>query len=143
MKQFVYDTPAVVNWMAGKMKYPVSWPEVVAIGLEKDGELVAGVAFENCGLADINMHVASEGKNWLTRDYLVRCFYYPFVELGLRRVTGLIPKKNERSLRFATGLGFRIEGVARHALPDDDVVITGMLKEECRFIPGYRHEQTR
>lgn len=135
MKTIVYDTPRVLAWMILRMKYPVSWPAAQAIGIARDGKLVGGVAFEGFGLADVNLHIVSEGKHWLTHEFLVHCFSYPFVQLGLRRVTGLIPASNHKSLRFAAKLGFKVEGIARHALPDDDIVIHGMLKEECRYIP--------
>lgn len=133
-KKVVYEKERVGEWAMRRMPYPTRWLAYEAIGLERDGELIAATIFENCSLADVNMHIVTEGSHWLTREYLARCFAYPFVQLNLRRVTGLIPRKNERSLRFARHLGFRIEGLARHALPDDDVIITGMLREECRYV---------
>ena len=131
----VFDSEAVAQWALSRMAYPTRWPHFQAIGLERDAGLVAAVIYENFSLADVNMHIVSEGKHWLSRKYLAVCFAYPFLQLGLRRVTGLIPAKNQQSLRFAKHLGFEVEGLARNALPDDDVVITGMLREECRFIP--------
>ena len=53
----------------------------------------------------------------------------------MRRVTALVPAKNTAALRFDLHLGFKQEGVVRHALPDDDIIILGLLREDCRFIP--------
>ena len=66
---------------------------------------------------------------------IVTCFMHPFAQWGLRRVTGLVPAKNTDALRFDLHLGFKQEGYLRHALPDDDLVLLGMLRENCRFIP--------
>jgi RimJ/RimL family protein N-acetyltransferase len=134
-KTIVYDTPRIVEWVKARQPLMPNWHDAVAIGLQQaDGELVGGVVYENFGLADVNMHVCGEG-NWLTREFLIRVFYYPFIECKLRRVTALVASRNQQTLRFCSSLGFQYEGRARHALPDDDVIIFGMLRAECRFIP--------
>lgn len=109
--------------------------DAYTIGLEKDGELVAVVVFDGFSACDCNVHVASDGTgHWLTREFLVCVFAYPFIQLGLRRVTGLIAAKNQAALRFNRKLGFTQEGVCRHGMPDDDLVVLGMLRSECRFL---------
>lgn len=105
-----------------------------AIGLEEDGDLIAVVVYNLFSGADISMHVAAVGgRRWMTREYLKAVFRYPFVQLGVRRVSGFVPSRNADAIRFNEHLGFQREGVMRHALPDDDVIVFGMLKEECRF----------
>lgn len=111
-------------------------PDAVAIGRARRGELVAVCAYDGFSDCDVNIHIASDGSRWwLTRHFLVSIFAYPFIQCGLRRVTGLVPGKNTQALRFNRKLGFQIEGRCRNALPDDDVVILGLLRSECRFIP--------
>lgn len=112
-----------------------------ALGRMKGGELVAVVVYDNFSEADCNMHIASDGsKRWLNRELLSAAFYYPFVQLKLRRVTGLVPAKNADALNFDRKIGFVVEGLCRHALPDDDIVVLGMLREHCPWIPPeYRH----
>ena len=105
------------------------------IGVERDGELVAVVVYDGFSECDCNMHIASDGLgNWLSRELLVRAFAYPFIQLGFRRVTGLVPARNAAALQFDQHLGFEYEGRCRNALPDDDLIILGMLRENCRFI---------
>lgn len=133
--RLVYDADVVTDWVSERLGTRPGWLRTWAIGLERGGRLVAGVVYENFGAADVNMHVAAEGKHWLNRTFLARCFYYPFVECGLRRVTGLVAAKNAPAQRFVRHLGFKLEGLARHALPDDDILIFGMLRDECRYIP--------
>jgi RimJ/RimL family protein N-acetyltransferase len=110
--------------------------DAYCIGLEKQGELVAVVVFDDFTKAGCHMSVASDGSaHWLSRGYLAALFAYPFLQLKLRRVTALIAQKNERSRSFCEHIGFRQEGVCPHGLPDDDLIIMGMLAGECRYLP--------
>lgn len=109
--------------------------EFTALGLVKDGELVAGVIYNLYTGTSICMHVgAKPGRRWLTRGFLYAAFDYPFNELKCRRVTGLVPSKNSDARRFDRHLGFEFEGIMRHALADDDLMIFGLLKENCRWL---------
>jgi len=116
-------------------------PDAKAIGRLRDGELSAVVVWDGFSKADCNIHVVSDGsRRWLNRKLLVAAFSYPFIQLRLRRVTALVPAKNTASLALVRRLGFVLEGVCRHALPDDDIVVLGMLREHCLWIPTeYRH----
>lgn len=109
--------------------------DAYSIGLEKDGELAAVVVFDNFSAADCNMHIASDGTGaWMSKSLLLAAFAYPFQQLGLRRVTGVVPSKNAQAIAFDEHLGFVREGYCPHAMPDGDVVILGLLRENCRFI---------
>lgn len=109
--------------------------DAYSIGLEKDGNLVAVVVFDNFSAVDAHMHIASDGTGaWMSKSLLLAAFAYPFTQLGLRRVTGVVPAKNQAAINFDKHLGFEQEGYCPHALPDDDAVILGMLRENCRFI---------
>lgn len=109
--------------------------DAYAIGLERDGALVAAVVFDGFSACDANIHIASDGTaRWMSKELLLATFAYAFVQLRLRRLTGLVPAKNAQALAFDEHLGFVREGVCRHALPDDDIIVLGMLRESCRFI---------
>ena len=88
---------------------------------------------------DIRMHVAGEG-HWINRTALGIFFGYPFEVLGLRRVTALVERKNQKVRRFDEWLGFHVEGMVRKAaLNGDHLVLMGMLKSECRWLRGDNH----
>lgn len=129
-------------WVTKTLGRANLFSDAKAIGLEGENGLLAVCAYDRFTDCDVSMHIASNGSgHWLTRAFLVAGFSYPFVQLGLRRITGLVPSKNKRALRFNRRLGFKVEGMHRLALPDDDLVILGMLKSECPFIPPeYRHD---
>jgi RimJ/RimL family protein N-acetyltransferase len=126
----------LLPWAAERIGVPSFRDDARAIGIV-DGERIRGVVVYDCfGLCDLNMHVASDGsRRWLTREFLAHVFAYPFVQLGMRRVTALVPARNVAALQFDRKLGFCDEGYFRHAMPDDDIVALGMLREDCRFIP--------
>lgn len=110
--------------------------DAYTLGLEKNGELVAVVVYDGFSEFDCNMHIASDGTAaWMNKSLLVSAFAYPFIQLKLNRVTGLVPSKNEAALKFDEHLGFEREGLHRKACGDDDLISLGMLKENCRFIP--------
>lgn len=106
------------------------------LGLERDGELVAGVLYEGYNRHNVWMHVAAlPGKRWMTKDYLRYCFRYPFVELGVSRVSGYVEARNSAARAFDEHLGFRVEAVLGGAASDGgDVLIYVMRREGCRFI---------
>lgn len=123
----------------------LDWAQrVIGVRLASDAKTIAAVrgdkilavfCYDRFSDGDCNMHVASDGsRRWVSRALLCEAFAYPFVQCGLRRVTGLIAASNRDSLRFALHLGARIEGLCREGAPDGDLFILGMLKRECRFI---------
>lgn len=135
MRRFVYTNHQRVNgWVSARIPGAgFSWHDV-AIGVEQDGELIAGVVYTHyCG-TDIRMHVAGEGR-WLNREGLFRFFAYPFLQLGCRRVSGLVRSDNLKAQRFDEKLGFVREGLLRDADEDGcDLIVYGMTKAECRWL---------
>lgn len=106
-----------------------------SIGLERDGELVAGVVFDQFNGAQVCMHVASDGsKKWLNRHFLWFCFHFAFEQLKVKRVTGLVAASNTDALRFDEHLGFVREATLADAAPDGDLIVLRMFKHECKWL---------
>lgn len=103
----------------------------VAIGYERDA-LCGGVVFTQYSKANIVVATVLEAP--LTRRFLRAIFYYPFHQLGVRRVTALVDAKNTKSRSLVEKVGFVKEGTMREAAPEDDVIVYGMLRSECRWI---------
>lgn len=134
MKTITTDSERVNAFVAERMGI-AGWSNAVGIGLEENGELIAGVTFDYYNGASICMHVAAvEGRRWMTREYLWFCFYYPFEQLGVKRITGLVPETNMDARRFDEHLGFKLETRLKDAAPDGDVLVYAMFKEDCRFL---------
>lgn len=129
------DEHRLLPWAQERIGVPFR-RDAYTIGLERDSEIVAVVVYDNFSEADVNMHIASDGSRaWMNKSLLVAAFAYPFIQLGLRRVTGMVPAKNAEALAFDEHIGFTREGFHPHALPGDDLVSLGLLRENCRFIP--------
>ena len=130
-----------IQWAASKIGVCFR-EDAKGIVIERNGAIAGVAVYDTFSPVDCCMHVASDGSSrWMTRRFLVEAFYYPFVRLGLRRVTALVASKNLAALRFDLHLGFEEEGLCREGMPDDDLVILGMLKRNCRFIPPERRLQ--
>lgn len=135
MGELVYNDDSLITWAAEKIGFDPR-PDVVPIGWRENGEIRAVTLYDGFSKCDCNIHIASDGKpHWFRRQFLIASFMHPFVQWDLQRITGLVPAKNTRALKFDLHLGFKQEGVIRRALQDDDIIILGMLRSECRFIP--------
>lgn len=135
MKRIVSDPARVYSFCKQFIPIPVV-SGMKGLGLEKDGELIAGVVYEGYNGTNVWMHVAAEpGARWMTRDYLRYCFYYPFVELGCKRVSGYVEASNTEARRFDEHLGFKREAVLEGAATDGgDVILYVMRREDCRYV---------
>lgn len=112
-----------------------TYTEGECIGLERDGELIAGVLFDRYNGASICMHVASSEKNWLTREFLHACFYYPFEFLQVNKVIGIVDSDNEQARKFDEHLGFVLEATIKYAGKDGcDMMVFSMMRDQCRFL---------
>ena len=106
------------------------------LGLERDGELVAGVLYEGFNGRNVWMHVAAEpGRKWATPEFLRYCFHYPFNEMGVSRVSGYVSAGNAQAVKLDEHLGFKREAVLSGAAEDgSDVWIYVMRRADCRFL---------
>jgi RimJ/RimL family protein N-acetyltransferase len=137
MKSVIYgQDDRVLRWVEQRTNEGTFGPGSVGLGLEEDGELIAGVAFNMYTGASISMHVAAvPGKRWMTKEFLWRSFAYPFIQLNCNRITGLVREDNLDAQKFDEHLGFKREGLLRRACLDgSNMILYGMLKDECRFL---------
>lgn len=107
------------------------------IGLidDKTQQPLCVVLYDNFNQANVNMHLAAvPGKRWLNREFLWYCFYYPFMQLGVKRVTGIVAASNLEARKFDENLGFTLEATLEDAHPDGDLLIYKMTREQCRWL---------
>lgn len=108
------------------------------IGVVNGGQLICGILYNNY-IPDVNieMSIASVDKRWATRHNLRAFFKYPFIDLGVKRVSTLCSASKGDIVRFNERIGFKQEGFHRQAWPmGGDAVSFGMLKNECRWLNG-------
>ena len=104
-------------------------PPVTALGIEKDGKIIAGVVFNFFESADVHISVAGQG--W-TRQFLKDVGHYVFDILKSERMTALTEQPSV--VRLAERLGGKVEGCLRsHYGRGRDAFVVGFLAEEYKF----------
>lgn len=127
------DPERVGQWMAARGA-AVYRPGSACIGLERRGELVAGTLYDYCNGASVFANIAIAGP--ITKTWLWYIFYYPFVQLGVNTLIGLIEPQNVKSQQLATHFGFtELTGIPDGA-PHGDLLMYVMQREQCRFLKG-------
>lgn len=106
------------------------------VGLEKDGELIAGVLYEGFNGQNVWAHLAGKpGKRWMNRQFLWYGFHYPFNEMGVKRISGYVNASNTEARRLNEHFGYQEEARLKGAAPDGgDVILYVMWRENCRFL---------
>lgn len=135
----------VVEWVANRTREYGNFGAAVGIGVQRDGELIAGVVFNEWNGVNINMHVAAvEKSNWLSRKALWYFFDYPFNQAKVNRITALVGEGNLKSRSLVEGVGFTREATLSGAHPTGDLIVSVMWKSNCRWINLGRpkHEPT-
>lgn len=128
------------NWELGPWmceRQGCAWMGVgETIGLmDADNSPLAVACFDNYNKVNINVHLAAvSGKRWLNREFLWYCFYYPFVQLGVKRITGIAASSNTEVRKFMLNIGFTLEATLKDAHPDGDLLVYCMTKDNCRWL---------
>lgn len=104
-----------------------------ALGLAKDGKIVGGVVYHNYRGTGIEGSIFTS-ERWANRHTLFHIFAYPFITLECKRFTAITRSRNQSAQTFLNKLGFTQEGVVRSAFEDDDGILYGMLKDECKWL---------
>jgi len=126
----------VAEWVGNQlMRDAEAFKPCKAIGIEKDGKLIAGVVYNNYVGHLIEMTIASVDKSFATRHNLKALFAYPFTQINLGRVQALCSANNEGVQMFLKRLGFIHEGTHPAAYHDGGTAMSfGMLKHQCRWL---------
>jgi RimJ/RimL family protein N-acetyltransferase len=104
-------------------------PPFTTMGLERDGQIIAGCIFNVFEKPDLHISVAGHG--W-TRGFFRAVGYYVFGQLGYSRMTALT--ESTEVVRLAERIGGEIEGCLRsHYGPGRDGFIVGILREDWKF----------
>lgn len=125
MDELIFDQDSqesLKKWITDRTK--TNYPESVCIGLARDGELIACVAYQNFEKC-IYAHIALEKP--LTKNYLNVIFDYPFNQVKQKKLIVLIEEENKKSINLAERLGFR-------KMHHDKTMVYQMTKNECKWI---------
>lgn len=99
-----------------------------------EGKLLGGVIYQDYFGPSVCIHVASYDPAWLSRDFLWAIFDYPFNQMGVKKVIGLVSTTQEDVLAFDLKIGFVEETRIKDVVPGGDLIVLSMLKEQCRWL---------
>jgi RimJ/RimL family protein N-acetyltransferase len=107
-----------------------------AIGIIRKNKLVGGIVFHDYqpGFKNITVSLAFDTPNAISPDVLCSIAAYVFKQQDCVRLNALVARKNKRSRKWVEGVGFKLEGCARKGYLKDDLMIYGMLRNECRWL---------
>ena len=128
------DGNRVSDWLRARIVKPriEAWMGPwVGMGYETERGLVGAVVFDSFTPFECALHVALAGP--IPRPVVREVFRYPFVTVGLKRLSCSVAESNLMSLRLIEKWGFRREGCKRLGLGDENELMYGLLREECRF----------
>jgi hypothetical protein len=105
---------------------------------DKSDKLMGGVIFTNYLSGSVQIHMAGFQRNWVNKAILYLAFNYPFVQLGVKKLFGLIPERNVASRNNTVHLGFKIEYLINDVFNFDDGVngmyLLSMYKQDCKWL---------
>jgi hypothetical protein len=105
---------------------------------DKSDKLAGGVMFTNYLSGSVQIHMAGFQRNWVNKAILYLAFNYPFVQLGVKKLFGMVPERNVAARNNDLHLGFKIEYLTHDVFNYDDGVngmyLISMRKEDCRWL---------
>lgn len=75
----------------------------------------------------ISGHIVAER---MTSEFVHALLWYPFAQLGVRRLSALIPAGNVRVKQFVEHMGFTFEATLERILPRDDILVYRFFRED-------------
>jgi RimJ/RimL family protein N-acetyltransferase len=129
------DRARVGAWVAERVGRDTPWTTEAALGLEKDGELVAGIVIDGyVPNARGSMHCAID-KRGMNKEFLYACFDYAFNFLNLKVLLNPVSESNKASMRFTEHIGFKeISRIPEAWDGNETLVLYQLRRDECRHI---------
>jgi RimJ/RimL family protein N-acetyltransferase len=98
--------------------------------------LLGGVLFTEYRGGSVAIHMAGFDPHWVNRAMIYLAFDYPFNQLKVKKLIGLVPESNERARNANLKLGFTDEYLIADIYdgPVNGMYIMSMLKDQCRWL---------
>jgi len=129
------DKHYVAEWVAEQVEQTASWGSFYAMGVEKDGQIVAGVVVNNYNGVNATCHIAIAYRTREILDLFRAVCDYAFRQCGLKRLTGMVPLSKPEVIAFDKHLGFEEEFVMQQAAHDGGaLVVLVMWPDKCRWL---------
>ena len=134
MRELTFDKKRISDFALSLTGGKMHSGEYQAVGIEENGNVIGGFLYD--GIVTNKrcfMHCAGLGKKWLTKSLLWTAFNYPFYQLKLNVVIGLISSNNIECIEFAKHIGFTESARIKDAGKDGDLLIFSLHKKDCKW----------
>lgn len=133
--ELVVNDSRAGEWVREKIPKVAQWAEgFKSLAALENGEIVGAVVYDAFTPYDCCIHVRLEHPGCKAPEILRAVFAYPFEQLGLKRITGLVGASNDKGRKLCVWLGFWCEGRKKHGFGDEDEMIFGMTRERCPWL---------
>jgi len=129
----IITSPQLRAYAEAKLEIPFTNAAQFVGRLREDGSIWGVTAFDHFSEFDCEVFMAGD-PGFGSRPLLRATFAYPFLQLGKLRVTARVDEADKHTLSIDKRIGFKEEGRLRQALGDRDIIVLGMLKDECRWV---------
>lgn len=123
------------SWVAEQVGHIGSWGEFYALGVIRDGEIIAGVVINNFNTANATCHIAITRQSRMIIPLFMSVCDYAFNHCGLKRLTGMVPTNEPDTIAFDKHLGFVEEFVMKDGAPGADMQVLVLWPDQCRWLP--------
>lgn len=123
---------SVCKWVCESIHTEYRSGTSTAIGLQRNGEILAGVLYEDWNQASIVCHLAISG--YVCAAFLRAICEYPFYGLKVRKIIAPVWSDNARMIQLAPKMGFMLEGRIVDAQPNGDILLFTMTAKQCKFL---------
>lgn len=132
--KYVSNSPVALNEMCRELDLAPN-PTFITLSIWKDGRLLGGTIYERYTKRAIFLHIVGFEDRWFNRTFLWLGFHYPFEQLGVDKVFGLVSANRRRELAFFMKLGFVIETSIKDVYSDGaDQLVLVLEKKNCKWL---------
>jgi RimJ/RimL family protein N-acetyltransferase len=111
---------------------PLSRP-LTAIGVASSaGEMLGVAIYHNFRQNDVEITFVTATPRWATSGNISAILHYPFIQLGVQRMTAITAKANKKARKLLTGLGFVLEGTHPYAHAGKTACTYGLYSETAQ-----------
>jgi RimJ/RimL family protein N-acetyltransferase len=126
------DKQLLLGWAGKRLGMEFDERLSEPIGVENDGEILAVAVINNVRWPNAEISFVMASPRWATRTHIAGIFAYPFLQLGMKRLSAVTEVKNQPARAFLCRLGFKQEGYHPEAFPSGDGVSYGLLREDAQ-----------
>lgn len=127
------SSPEVSYWVSRQLGMEFDPARGTGIGqLDTQGNICVGAHFCDYDKQNVNVHISKIPDTRLNPTFVAAFIAYPFTQLRVVRLTGLIGSRKANAIQFAVRLGGVFEGRIRRGLPDDDLLVFGLVNTDAQ-----------